>query len=528
MGSICKGGTSVNSIYKGSTEIKEVYKGSTLIWRKYNSISLSSYSSSRTSSSGYFDVTVTSDVNWSASIISGSWVSLSANTGVSGASVRITYTTNSSVINTRSAVIRFSAGNASVDMNLTQACSSAYFTINSTSFTFQSDGTCEGQAYVTPSISTNIPQSYWTTYGATPDWISYNSSTNILDVTAVTTIQSYSRRNGTIEIGATINGTKYSGTIYIVQNLPTDQSSLTVTYYDGSEISPSGLSVGPAGNTFDPWHIKAIAKDAWGSSNTYSVAVSAASEITGLYFKRNDESTWVQNSISNIPSGTIVDIKVESTQSTTNRSTTMYISSGSHTYELLITQTAISPSISISPTSSTQTSSSNTVSVGVTSNMSWTATTSDSWITLTTSSGSSGTTTAQFTISANDSTSSRTGTIRYKINDSYYSDYTITQNGRATSYHYLWLPRYQNNTGYAEQSGTIELKFNNIVLQSCEFTIPSYHQFDFVEFDFEFPVLLTSLTAVLYDSNSQAIHTDTVTFTESSGVYRGSPTIINF
>ena len=139
--------SAVNSIFFGGTEVKKVYKGDTLIWQKQNSISVSSYTSRRSAVGSNFSVTVTSDINWTASVTDGnSWTSINKTSGSSGESVTITYTTNSS-FSTRDASIKFVAGNAECYVSITQEAATPYFRVKSpTTFTFDYNGNYGSQS----------------------------------------------------------------------------------------------------------------------------------------------------------------------------------------------------------------------------------------------------------------------------------------------------------------------------------------------------------------------------------------------
>lgn len=396
--------SAVNSIFFGGTEVKKVYKGDTLIWQKQNSISVSSYTADRSSAAGSFPVIITSDMAWTASVTSGSnWIySVSPSSGNAGqTSVTIKYYENTN-FSTRSANIVFTAGNATCNMALSQSAATPYFDITTGTQTFDYTG-----GSVELSISSNIPRSSW--YVVSKDsWLSCApSSNNIVYVNSYTNVTT--GRTGSITLGAKVNGITYSDSIMIKQTKHPDLSSLSVTYASGSTISGQKISTTYSGGTYQ---IKATATDAWGDANPFSIGWSA--EISGLYIKKSTDSTWRQSGMSDIPSGTIIDIRVDSTDITSTKTATLTISSGSKSYVLTIEQGAASKYLNLNTTNINEFAyggASKTFSVDTNSDVSWSITDNRDWITISKTSGTGAYGPITVTASSNTSTSTRSGTV---------------------------------------------------------------------------------------------------------------------
>ncbi len=145
------------------------------------------------------------------------------------------------------------------------------------------------------------------------------------------------------------------------------------------------------------------------SGSTDSVSVTASS--TECSWTATSSDTWITIDSGSSESGDgTVSYTVSENTTTSTRTGTMTIAQNTFT----ITQSGISCAYSISPTSQSFDSAGGTDSVSVTATSiecGWTATSSDTWITITTNDSGVGDGTVSYSVSANTSTDLRTGTI---------------------------------------------------------------------------------------------------------------------
>ncbi|KJU85026.1 conserved hypothetical protein, secreted, partial [Candidatus Magnetobacterium bavaricum] len=143
------------------------------------------------------------------------------------------------------------------------------------------------------------------------------------------------------------------------------------------------------------------------SGGTDSVSVTAN---TGCTWMASSNANWITINAGNSGSGNgSVSYTVAANTATTQRTGSMTIAGQTFT----VTQDGITCSYSITPTSKNFSSTGGTDSVGVTANTgcAWTASSSASWITITSGSSGSSNGTVSYNVAANTATTQRTGTM---------------------------------------------------------------------------------------------------------------------
>jgi hypothetical protein len=166
---------------------------------------------------------------------------------------------------------------------------------------------------------------------------------------------------------------------------------------------------------------KHFSKDA--SSGSVSVTTQS-----GCSWSAGSNAGWITITSGSSGSGNgTVSYSVSANTSTSQRTGTMTIAGKTFT----VTQDGITCTYSISPTSQSFSSSGGTGSVNVTaeSGCSWSATSNDGWITITSGSSGSGNGAVDYSVASNSSASLRTGTITIAG-----KTFTVTQSGVSCTY----------------------------------------------------------------------------------------------
>ncbi len=159
---------------------------------------------------------------------------------------------------------------------------------------------------------------------------------------------------------------------------------------------------------------------AGGGNGTVSVSTTSGCGWTAV-----SNASWITLTSGSSGSGNgIVYYMVSANSGASSRTGTLTIAGSTHT----VTQAGQSCAYSISPASQSMGASggNGTVNVTTTSGCAWTAVSNASWITLTSGSSGSGNGTVNYTVTANGTTSSRTGTMTIAGNT-----FTVTQTGGA-------------------------------------------------------------------------------------------------
>ena len=234
--------------------------------------------------------------------------------------------------------------------------------------------------------------------------------------------------NGTVNYSVSANTatTQRAGTITIAgQIFSVNQSGLTCTY-----------TISPTNQTFDS------------NGGTGNVSVTAQSSCT---WTATSNDSWITITAGSNGTGNgTVNYSVSANTSTGQRTGTMTIAGETFT----ITQEGLTCSFSISPVSQSFDSTGGTGSVNITTQngCSWTATSNDSWISITSGNNGTGNGTVNYSVSTNTG-NERTGTMTIAG-----QTFTVTQEGYQVSECSAWddvITKY--NTYVIGQAGWSEV-----------------------------------------------------------------------
>lgn len=162
--------------------------------------------------------------------------------------------------------------------------------------------------------------------------------------------------------------------------------------------------------------------------------------------------------MSDVPSGTVIDIRVDSIDVTSTKTATLTISSGSMSYILTIEQGAASKYITLNPTSFSFAygGGSSTLGIDVNSDLSWSASSNQSWLTLSPTSGT-GARGITVTAGSNSTTSSRPATITVSASGVTSKTASVTQDPKP----YLTVsPLSVSTTSAAKYNGSVSVSSN--------------------------------------------------------------------
>jgi hypothetical protein len=365
---------------------------------------ISPTSHSFTSAAGTATINVTSGngCHWTATTNS-NWITItSGSSGTANGTVNYSVTANTST-STRTGTITIGGQVYNVTQSGTTACT---YTIAPTNHTFTS---AAGTATINVTTANGCN---WT--AATNDsWITITSGSS-------------GSGNGTVNysVTANTNSSQRTGTITIGgQNYTVTQSGTTNCTY----------TIAPTSQTYPS------------PTATGTVTVTTAN---GCNWTANSTDNWITITSGSTGSGNgTVHYSITANSSSSSRTGTITI--GGQTFT--ITQSGNNGcTYTIAPTSQTYpaAAATGTVTVTTANGCNWTASTTDSWISITSGSTGSGNGTVNYSITANTGTSSRTGTITIGG-----QTFTITQSG-TTSCTYTIAPTSQTFTA-AAGTGTI-------------------------------------------------------------------------
>jgi hypothetical protein len=415
-----------------------------------------SYSISPTSNSfissggtGSVGVTATSGCNWTASS-NVSWItitagssgsgsgyvsySVSANTGTYGRSGMITiagqtFTVNQSgcspSISPTSNSFISSGGTGSVGVTATSGCpwtassNSSWITI-----TGGSSGTGNGTVSYSVSAYTgsSTPRSGTIAIGGQTFTVSQSGVSCSYAISPTSNSLTYGGGTGSVGVTAPsgCSWTASSNASWITVTGGSSGSgngtvSYSVSAYTGTSTPRSGtMTIG--GRTFTvtqsgvgcSYSLYPTSASFTSSGSTQSLNVNTTSGCSWTALS-NDSWITITGGSSGSGNGTVSYSVSAYTGTSTHRSGTMTIAGQTFT----VTQSGVSCSYSLAPASSSITSSSNTGSVGVTApgGCSWTASSNASWITITTGSAGTGNGTVSYSVAANESSITRSGTM---------------------------------------------------------------------------------------------------------------------
>ena len=326
------------------------------------SFSLSSSSASFDADSGSSSVSISSPggCEWSASV-SDSWITISSGgSGSGGGSVSFTVDYNTT-IQSRSGTI-VAGGQV---FTITQDGISCTYTLSSSNLSLDSEGGIS-------SIGVS-----------SPDGCEWSASSN--DRWIIMGVGSSGSGNASFTVSANETIQSRSGTVLVEgQVLTLTQEGIDCTY----SLSPISASFDPEG----------------GSS---AVLVTSPE---GCEWSASASASWIEISTGGSGSGTgSISFSVASNESTQSRTAAITVAE----QELTITQGGIDCTYSLSPSSASFDSErgSSTVSVTSPDGCEWSASAGESWITISSGSNGSGNGLVSFTVDANPTIQSRSGTI---------------------------------------------------------------------------------------------------------------------
>ena len=336
--------------------------------------------------SALLDANIDSNVSWTASCAA-DWVTLSSTSGNAG-STSFKFNVDKNIdTSTRSAVVKITNTNYGItkEINITQSAFAPYITLSNSAFEVEPDSKS-----LDITIDSNIS---WTVTNSA-SWITLSSNKGEAGTSTLTLNVSKnsnpSSRNAVVKVTNDYYGLTYE--INVKQNALDSYINLSKESY---EVDASG--------------------------STLSITVSSNISWTAT----TTSSSWVTVSPSSGSTGSsTLKLTVSKNANTTSRKAVVKVKNDSFNVvrEIAINQKAFEPYINVN---------SKTFSVGVdgaslnatvSSNVSWTATSDASWVTLSPSSGSSGSTTLKLNVAENTNATSRSATIQVKN-----STYNITQ-----------------------------------------------------------------------------------------------------
>ncbi len=335
---------------------------------------------------GNKSITVTSNLSWTATS-SDAWLTVSSSSGEGDATLSVTADENVSIAN-RTASVTFEGKDRTVIVNVTQDGAAPFFNVTPTTLSFSAEG---GSAPV------KIVSNQTWTASKSADWIALSEVEGTGDATLSLTVDantSTDSRSGTVAFQA--------GETYYHINLTQDGKGILFS------ITPESLSF-----------------SADGGNETITVTSNLSWTVTS-------SDAWLTLSNSSGEGDATLTVVAQENPSTSSRSGILTFKGKDITFTVNVTQEGASPAFSVTPTSLSFTSSGGNQSVSITSNLSWTASFNDSWLSLSNSSGE-GDATLSILAQANTSTDNRAGTVTFTAGGKTYS-VTIIQDGVATHF----------------------------------------------------------------------------------------------
>ena len=354
-----------------------------------SSLTLSSTGQTVGSTASSTSVGVTSNVAWSASSNGTSWCTVSPSSGSNNGTLSIVYSANTGTTS-RSAVITVSGGGISTTYSLTQTGASSNLTLSSAG---QTVGSTASNASI--GVTSNVS---WSASSNATSWcnVSPNSGSN----------------NGTLTITYSTN----TGTTSRSANITVTGGGITRTYVLTQNGASTNLSLTSSGQTVAA------------SSGTTSVGV-----VSNIAWSASSNApAWCNVSPSTGSNNGTLSVSYGANTSSTARSATITVTGlgGSQSYTL--TQNGVSNNLTLSSTGQTVGQTGGTASVGVTSNIAWTAVSNaTSWCTVSPSSGSNNGT-LSITYSAHTGSAARTATISV-TGGGITQNFVLTQNGNCNN-----------------------------------------------------------------------------------------------
>jgi len=306
-----------------------------------------------------------------------SWLSLSSLYGTNNATITVTATENTTG-NPRTAIVTIWGDNGNSEtVAVTQTTSEATLTLSVSPTTLSINAAANSTSSF--SITSNTS---WTAISS-QNWLTLSSSSG--------------SNNGTITVTAAANTLSSSRTATVTVS-GTGVTSKTVTITQAAVIITPTLTVSPT-----TLSINAVA------NSTSSFSITSNTSWTAI----SNQNWLTLSSSSGSNNGTITVTAAANTLSSSRTATVTVSGTGVTSKTVTITQVAVitAPTLTVSPTTLSISAAANSkATFNITSNISWTVSSNQSWLTL---SGSSGSNNGSITVTAaaNASSSSRIATI---------------------------------------------------------------------------------------------------------------------
>lgn len=425
---------------------------------------------------GSTSATVTSNTDWTAQSDQ-TWLTLSAASGTGDATLTLTATANPTVAERTATITLKATGVTDQTITITQAAGDAVLAVSTP--VVRLDKTVDSETiYITSN----------TAWGAASDqtWLSIASgtgSTNDGFVATATANPTIAERTAIVTIAATgistpttVTITQAAGdaTLAVSQNAlsmgkeagsksvnvtsnsdwtaNSDQAWLTVSSTSGT--GDATLTFTAEANVMDAERTATITLKATNAqdqvitvvqagnavltlaSNALDMAKTAGTEDVGITsnttWAATSDQTWLTVAPASGTGDAILTLSAEANATTTERTAIVTLkATGLTDRTITVTQAAGAATLAVAPTTASFTSKAGSSSATVTSNTAWTATSSQSWLTLSTAAGT-GDATLTLTVTANTTTNPRTATITLKATGAADQTIAVTQSAATT------------------------------------------------------------------------------------------------
>ena len=347
-------------------------------------LTISPESLSFSADGGNKSITVTSNLSWTATS-SDAWLTLSNSSGEGDATLTVMAQENPST-SSRTASVTFKGKDITFTVIVTQEGASPAFSVTPTTLSFTSSGGSQ-------SVSIKSNQTWTASFDVS--WLSLSTASGTGDATVSITAQA---------------------------NTYTDNRAGTVTFTSGGKTYTVTVIQDGAAIHFEitPTTITFTAK---GGSKSVSV-------MSNQPWTVSSDVSWLKLSNSSGTSDATLSVTAEENTSTSSRAGTVTFSAGDRNYTVSITQEGADPFFNIAPETLSFASSGESKSVSITSNISWTASSSVSWLTLSKTSGT-GDASVSVSAQANTSTDNRSGIVTFTAGGKTYT-VSVTQEGVPT------------------------------------------------------------------------------------------------
>jgi hypothetical protein len=386
-----------------------------------SSLNLSTATGSAGSTEGAASVGVTSNVSWTAISNAASWCTVTPASGSNNGTLSINYTSNTATTS-RSATVTVTGGGITKTYLLTQSGSTPASTLN-LSVASGNAGAAAGAASV--GVTSNVS---WTATSNAASWCTVTPASG--------------SNNGTLSINYT-------------SNTATTSRSATVTV-TGGDITKTYLLTQSGSTPASTLNLSVASGNAGAAAGSASVGVTSNVSWTAI----SNAASWCTVTPASGSNNGTLSINYTSNTATTSRSATVTVTGGDITKTYLLTQSGSTPAstLNLSVASGNAGAAAGSASVGVTSNVSWTATSNAaSWCTVTPASGSNnGTLSINYT--SNTATTSRSATVTVTGGD-ITKTYLLTQSG-STPASTLNLSVASGNAGAAAGAASVGVTSN--------------------------------------------------------------------